>query len=187
MAYEGNVYTKRQPDLAYTMQLIEQNKRLRSQIDKNNGVLIDTETAYKRMIELLKANEELTQEQLDLMRLQRPTGKLANITITLPIGSTARLVHLDFIGGSKMSVLPPNSNIAFPFSKLYTLTVTNDGPGTIVYSPNESRNSNSASAVLYANESDDLGRYPYPTFETLNLALETGSAQPATVRIRGLA
>lgn len=182
----GDYYTKRRPDTAYMLQMEEENKRLRSEILKKNGVLLDTDTAYKKMIALLENNEELAKEQVDLIKLQRPLGKTSDMSFTLPVGS--KLIHINFISGNmdEASILPANTNLDFPFSKLYTLVIANDGPATIVYSTNEPKNSFKANAKLLPNESYEE-HFNFPTFETLNIALEGGSTSPASVRIRGLA
>jgi len=182
-------HSSRQPDPAYTLSEMRDVSRLQSEIDKKDAVLLDTNTAYKKMIELLNINKDMLQEQIDLMKLQRPMGKMFDMSMTLSTGTAARLVHIDFIAGNNnnMSVLPPNTNLDFPFNKLYSLTITNDGPANIVYSLNVPRGSSQATARLFPNETDELGPFSFPTFETLNVALEGGSTSAASVRIRGLA
>ena len=169
------------------IELEENNKRLRSEMLKKDGALLDASTAYKEMIRLLESDKKLLEEQIELTKLQRPTGRTANMSLTLPVGS--KLAHIDFISGLKgnMSVLPTGSNLEFPFGKLYSLKITNYGPATVVYSTNEPRNSSEADIPILANETEDLGMWPFPTFETLNIALAAGSTDLAQVRIRGLA
>ena len=183
---EGDFYTKRIPDTAYIIGMAEENGRLKSEINKKNEALLDSSTAYKKMIELLDKNEKALEEQVDLLKLQRPLGKTFDMSMTIPLNS--QIVHIDFLAGMKnaTSTLPPNTNLDFPFSKLYTLVIANDGPSTIVYGTNEPKNSAKATARLLPNESYEE-HFNFPTFETLNIALEAGSVGPASVRIRGLA
>lgn len=187
MAYETGQTTKRYPDTAYMLQQAEANKRLTSQIDKSNGALREVTDVNKLVLTMLEKNTDLLKEQLELSKLQRPQGKTYEMALTLAVGS--KLAHIDFIAGNKnnMSIVPAGANIEFPFAKLYSLTITNDGPATIVYSTNKARGSNEADSRLFANETKDLGTWPFPTFETLNVALESGSTTAASLRITGLA
>lgn len=183
MGLEGQPYTSKIPDPAYLRALHDFDYNTR----RFNTVVTTFAQVTKEMLKLLKETADATKEANELAKLQRPRGKVYPIDLTLPNGSTARLAHIDFIDGDKDSILPADTNLNYPFSKLYWINITNDGPGTIFYATNEAKSSIQGFTRLLANESDSLGPFPFPTFETMNVVLENGSTVSAKVRIRTLA
>jgi hypothetical protein len=169
------------PDYIIGLQTIDKSTRQFSKAVETNNEL------FRQMVELLKKTSEAIEELNHIAKLQRPRGKVYPIDLTLPSGSSARLVHIDFVTGNRDSILPTGTNIDYPGAKLYWAQITNDGPGTILYATNESKNSGKGYAKLLANESDPLGIFPLPWLETMNIVLENGSAVEAKVRIRTLA
>lgn len=180
---EGQPYTAKIPDPAYLRALHDFDYNTR----RFNTVVQTFSSVSKEMLKLLKETADAVRETNELAKLQRPRGKVYPIDLTLPSGSSARLVHIDFLTGDKDSILPSDVNLNYPYSKLYWISITNDGPGTIFYATNESKNSMQGFTRLLANESDPLGPFPFPTFETMNVVLENGSSVQAKVRIRTLA
>ena len=183
MGLEGQPYTAKLPDPAYLKALHDFDYNTR----RFNTVVTTFAQVTKEMLKLLKETADATREANELSKLQRPRGKIYPIDLTLPNGSSARLVHIDFLTGDKNSALPAGTNLNYPYSKLYWILITNDGPGTIFYATNEAKNSIQGYTKLLANESDPLGPFPFPTFETMNVVLENGSSVNARVRIRTLA
>jgi len=141
----------------------------------------------ERQISVMTTTEELLKELIGLTKLQRPRGRTSAFRFTISAGANARLVHIDFLTGTKDSRnIPANAVTHFPFEKLYSITITNEGPDSILYSLNADKSSGEVTGKLGANESTPPYNYQFPTFETVNIALESGSAVGATVHINGL-
>lgn len=183
MGLEGQPYTAKIPDPAYLHALHDFDYNTR----RFNTVMKTFTDISTEMVKLLKRVADATEEQNELLKLQRPRGKVYPINLTMPISPNAKLVHIDFITGDKDSILPPNTNLNYPYAKLYWINITNDGPGTIFYATNEAKNSVQGYTKLLASESDPLGPYLFPTFETMNIVLENAAVSGASVRIRTLA
>jgi len=141
------------------------------------------------IIGLLDENYKALNRLNMLTELQRPKGFTYPMTITLVPGGTSRLVHIDFEQGDRNNVtrnVPVGSNIYYPFARLYSLRITNDGPAVIFFSTNTSASQTEAQYKLNANESWEDSRN-FPTYYSINVVLEAGSVSNATVRIIGLA
>jgi hypothetical protein len=140
------------------------------------------------IIALLDENYKAINRLNMLTELQRPKGLTYPITITLEPGATSRLVHIDFEKGDRRNTtrnVPIGSNIYYPFAKLYSLKITNDGPATIYFSTNGNQSQTEAQSKLNANESWEDSRN-FPTYFSINVVLGPGSVSNAVVRIIGL-
>lgn len=181
----GQDYSKRMPSPQYITQM--------QQLEKQNRQFTKTiETAAdinRRIVELLDKTEKAVKEANELTKLQRPRGKIYPIDLDMPSGANSRLVHIDFITGTKDTVnLPAGTNLNYPGDKLYYLEIKNvSGGANIAYSTNEAKGSMIGATVLAGGETDKLGPFLFPTFETINVSLQSAAVSGATVRIRGLA
>jgi len=140
------------------------------------------------IIALLDENYKAINRLNMLTDLQRPKGFTYPMTITLVPGGTSRLVHIDFEEGDRRNTtnVPTGSNLYYPFARLYSLRITNDGPAGIFFSTNSSVSQTEAQYKLNANESWEDSRN-FPTYFSVNVVLEPGAISNATVRIIGLA
>jgi hypothetical protein len=187
MALEGNQYGKTFPSKDYIAFLKDRENKLMDTQRKFDTTMSNALEIQRRQIVLLDETAEAVTKLYDLTTLMKPKGKTYPFTIVLPAGPTARLVHLDFLTGTKNSDnIPATSLVRFPHASMYSITITNDGPDGIFFDLNEPRSSNLAVVKLAANESTSYS-YQFPTFETMNIALEVGATNGATVRIFGLA
>lgn len=185
LGLEGEPYGKKIPSPAYLSQMQQLQKQNR-EFTKQMETAADLN---KRMVELLDATSKAVKEQNDLTKLQRPRGKIYPIDIPMPSGANSRLVHIDFITGTKDTTnLPAGTNLNYPGDKLYYLEIKNvSGGANIAYSTNEAKGSMIGATILAGGETDKLGPFLFPTFETINVSLQAAATSGATVRIRGLA
>jgi hypothetical protein len=142
------------------------------------------------IIALLDENYKAINRLNNLTELQRPKGLTYPMTITLT--PTNQLVRIDFEHGdahkysSGSRNVPAGSGIYYPFAKLYSLKITNDGPAAIFFSTNASASQTEAQYKLNANEAWEDSRN-FPTYFSINVVIESGALGNATVRIIGLA
>ena len=184
MSLERNPYhTKRVPDPTYMSELVDYNNNTK----KFNESISNNILLQRRQISIMSGVEALLKELINLTKLQRPRGKPAAFRFTITAGANARLVHLDFITGTKDSRnIPAGASTSFSFEKLYSITITNEGPDAVLYSLNVDKSSGEVIGRLGANESTPQYNYQFPTFETVNIALDSGATTGATIQINGL-
>ena len=156
---------------------VEEEKELEGYVKANIAIIGLLDENYKAITRLNNLTE-----------LQRPKGLTYPMTITLEPGATSRLIHIDFEQGDRKNTrnVPDGSNLYYPFARLFSLKITNDGPAAIFFSTNTSSSQTEAQYKLNANESWDDNQ-KFPTYYSINVVLESGATSNATVRIIGLA
>lgn len=173
--------TKRPPSPEYMSELVQYNNNTRdfnSSMQRNMAM-------QNGQIEIMKKIQSLLEEDIALTKLQRPRGKTSAFRFT--VTPTSKLVHLDFITGDRDSTnIPDNSVAKFSFEKLYSISITNEGPDSILYSLNVDKSSGDVNGRLAANQTSPAYDYQFPTFETANVSLAPSSVSGATISINGL-
>lgn len=183
MSLERNRHTQRLPDPTYMSELVQYNQNTKN----FNSTMERSIFLQERQIGVMTHTEDLLKELISLTKLQRPRGRTAAFRFSINAGATARLVHIDFITGMRDTVnLPAGAITNFSMEKLYSITITNEGPDAILYSTNVDKSSGEVAGRLGANESTPNFTYTFPTFETVNIALDSNATVGATIHINGL-
>ena len=125
--------------------------------------------------------EQYLQAILDELRI-KPKGQVWPATVTVP---NKAVLTIDFEDSTtKLSTPDPTftQNIQIPQEKLFSVTITNDGPFPIQYSTNKPLNSGDAAATLNAGNGTQLN-FEKPVITRINLIALGGQS---IVRIVGL-
>ncbi len=128
----------------------------------------------------------------DLVRTQRkilkhleskkPIGK--SIFLPLMVYAGDSMIHLDFVEGEKRTVDPRGRHFNVFYRPLFSLTVVNDGPGTIHTGLNTFGDlSTEADSPIPPGEKLDYD-YDFMVVKTINIVNK--STQDASVRMYGL-
>ena len=88
-------------------------------------------------------------------------------------------VFIDFVRGDKdnRSKLPPGSQYTFPYSNVFMIKITNDGPASISYQTNR----HAHMIDLYAGESDTVSENE--NFQLTELRLANNTDNNANIRV----
>lgn len=135
---------------------------------------------------LLDEQSKLLRRQIYLQELQIPKGITYPMSFTIAY-TAGSMVHLNFVTGEKdQRGIAATSPLAYPYAKLFSLIIYNDGTGDIAVTTNVAQNSSDASAIVKSGTNITI-EFSYPVIESLNISLAPTSTSNAVVRLIGLA
>ena len=165
-------------DRYFARQLAREKKRLQKAryLDEQSLTLMNLVEMNEKLGVLMRQNKAVISY---LERLTNgPGGDVHYIKIT-EYSKTHGPVFFDFIRGDKdgRSKYPPNTEYTFPYSSVFMIKITNDGPANITYQTNR----HARMIDLHAGESDIISENE--NFQLTELRLSNATNNNANVRI----
>ena len=162
---------------------------LNSQLDKEKNKLLNDKQWREQSQEIQslldirrKLGMIIQQNDLQLQYLQKltdgPNGDVHYIKLTNYRKADGE-TFIDFVRGDKngRSKLPPNTQFTFPYSHVFMIKITNDGPANITFQTNR----HARMIDLHAGESDVISENE--NFQLTELRISNGTNNLANVRI----
>jgi len=169
---------KKVADRYLETQLKNEQKRLKAAMEKkdaNISLLLLREV--RNYLKVIAQQQQATLEYLEKLT-NGPGGDVHYIEL-VQYQKNFGEVFVDFVRGEKdrRSKLPPDSKFTFPYSNVFMIKITNDGPANISYQTNR----HARMIALHAGESDVVSENE--NFQLTELHISNQTDLNANVRI----